>query len=197
LSSLVGAGIDVSAAQLFGADFTYSDLRRVRLNGAVLRNIDLSYAVLREANLRNSTLFQVILSGADLRNVDFTNATIVSCYFIDAVLSEAPWGQFDRASGPARSFQNHFSRTLFQSTEYAPSHLQLLCQLTASRMWSSKGGVIPFQAFVEFRKHGEWWATAMIIGFGTSIRLKEIEVLWQGSSDGVETVVAALTDNCP
>jgi uncharacterized protein YjbI with pentapeptide repeats len=85
---------DLSGANLFGAnlrsaDLSGADLSGAYLSGANLRSADLSGADLRGADLIGADLIGAYLSGANLRSADLRSADLIGAYLIGANLRSA------------------------------------------------------------------------------------------------------------
>ncbi|MDF1867318.1 MAG: pentapeptide repeat-containing protein [Saprospiraceae bacterium] len=80
---------DLTGANLGGADLTDANLRNADLADANLRNTDLTDANLIGANLRNADLTDANLIGANLRNVDLRNVKLIGANLIGTNLEDA------------------------------------------------------------------------------------------------------------
>ncbi|MBP1861561.1 pentapeptide repeat-containing protein [Rhizobium herbae] len=76
LVSLHAAGVDLSAIQTAGGDFTYSDIPGAFLSGIRLNEVNLTGSRLPGASFTGSDLTAVTFRNADLTNVRFSNASI-------------------------------------------------------------------------------------------------------------------------
>ncbi|NEQ77761.1 MAG: pentapeptide repeat-containing protein [Okeania sp. SIO2C9] len=88
------SGADLSGADFSGADLSGADLSGVDLSGAILRGAYLSGAILRgayltEADLSGAYLRKAILNGADLRKAILSGAILSGAYLTRAILSGA------------------------------------------------------------------------------------------------------------
>ena len=82
-------GVDLSGANLGGADFSGVDLSSANLNGANLSSANLSGANLNGADLINANLSGADLKRAELRYANLSGADLVSANLKDADLRHA------------------------------------------------------------------------------------------------------------
>jgi uncharacterized protein YjbI with pentapeptide repeats len=81
--------LDLTKADLAGADLKWADLRRANLRGADLRGANLREADLSWANLREASLSAADLCGANLRWASLSEADLSGANFSKADLGEA------------------------------------------------------------------------------------------------------------
>lgn len=128
LVSLHAAGIDISAIQAAGGDFTFSDFPGAFLDGVELTQVNLTGARLPGASFARSHLLGVTLRGADLSNARFTNAVIEKSDFEGARIQvyqrdgDAPWFFMPKVSN-----DNLLSGMLLYQEAKAPNIFQRLC----------------------------------------------------------------------
>ena len=77
-------GADLSASDMYRAEFRYADLRDAQLRSANLREADF-----RGANLTRAVLMKANLRGADFRNANLTQAVLLKANLRDADLAGA------------------------------------------------------------------------------------------------------------
>lgn len=80
---------DLSGANLKGVDLTRADLRDANLSGADLRGVDLEWADLTEADLRGVDLTKAVLKWAHLLKTDLFDADLSEADLSEANLSGA------------------------------------------------------------------------------------------------------------
>ena len=97
LVSLHAAGVDISAIQNGGGNFTYSDIPGANLSGIRLEGVSLNNSRLPGASFANANLEEVHFRGADLNGARFANARIANSDFegariqIFSSVGDAPW----------------------------------------------------------------------------------------------------------
>jgi hypothetical protein len=93
---------NLRGADLRGADLTKAELREANLSGADLGLSQLGEANLRGADLRNASLFLANLSGAELHVSDLSGADLTLAWLIGANLTEADLSGADLGSTKLR-----------------------------------------------------------------------------------------------
>lgn len=111
------SGVNLSHAELSGADFENAKLSGANLSGALLYDADLRFADLTGANLSNAYLYKAILietrlhdakltsanfGSADLARADFTDTDLRGAILADADLSEADFSRANLKSASLR-----------------------------------------------------------------------------------------------
>src|SRR5437660_1196511 len=78
--------LDLSKANLTGADLFWADLSGANLDGANLQSANLSLANLQSANLTSANLTEANLQSANLTGADLSRTVLVGTNFTDATL---------------------------------------------------------------------------------------------------------------
>src|SRR5260221_10775353 len=84
-----GCRANFGSADLTGVDFSGLNLRRVKMDRAVLRGANFTRACLQGANLVGATLHQACLDSADLSGARLSGANLVSARLENACLLHA------------------------------------------------------------------------------------------------------------
>ena len=95
------SGVDLSRANLFGANLLWANLSRVNLSGAGLIGANLSLANLSGANLSGADLFVANLSGANLSGGNLSDARVVASAFARCDLSAVAGLETVQHEGPS------------------------------------------------------------------------------------------------
>lgn len=81
-SGLSLTDVNLSHADLKGADLSYSELSNIDLSQANLRGADLSYATLSSVDLHDADLRGAMLIGTDLRGAQLQDANLKDADYI-------------------------------------------------------------------------------------------------------------------